>query len=211
LNPLDQTSALALARTTLQQEIDALHELAGEVGAAYWEAARLIAGCPGIVWVTGVGTSAAVGQRFAHILTDCGARSMFLSPDIGRHGHSGAMTSGEVLVAISRGGESAEVNEMVEIANRRGLTTLGFLHEEQSCLARLCQHILPIHSPAEYELGGYCATASTVACSAACDAISAIVLALKGYSPEEFAGTHPGGAVGRAHYPGPIHSEGGGQ
>ena len=137
-------------------------------------------------------------MRFAHILTDCGVRSIFLSPDLGLHGHSGAMAASEVLVAISRGGESAEVNTLAAIANSRSLATIAFVDIESSALARTCQHVLPIHSPTEYELGGYCATTSTVVCSAVCDAICAVVLKHKDYTLAEFSGTHPGGAVGRA-------------
>jgi D-arabinose 5-phosphate isomerase GutQ len=201
-------AAIALARRTITQEADALRSLATSLGGAFWETCELIAGCKGIVWVTGVGTSGAIGIRFAHILTDCGVRSIFLSPDLGLHGHSGAMAPSEILVAISRGGESTEVNEMAAIANARSLETIAFVDAEASALARICRHVLPVHSPKEYELGGYCATASTVVCSAACDAVCAVVLKLKRYTVEEFARTHPGGAVGLAMSKGSPNSGG---
>ncbi len=195
---MDLTNALQLARSTIGQEADSLRELADSLDDRLWEAARRIAGCSGIVWVTGVGTSAAIGERCAHILTDCGVRSVFLSPDLGLHGHSGAMAAGEVLVAISRGGESGEVNQMVEIAGRRGLLTIALVHDVDSTLARACALILPARSPSEHELGGYVATTSTVVAGAMCDALAAIVLQLTGYSLERFRETHPGGAVGQA-------------
>jgi len=190
--------AMALAMETIRREAEAVAAMAPALGDAFWSVCGLIARCRGIVWVTGVGTSGMVGARFAHILTDCGARSIFLSPDIGLHGHSGAMAASEVLVAISRGGESAEVNAMVAVANHRRLTTIAFVEDEASTLARTSRYVLPMHSPAEYELGGYCATTSTVVSSAVCDAICAVVLKLKGYTLAEFSGTHPGGAVGLA-------------
>jgi arabinose-5-phosphate isomerase len=193
-----KAEALALARETISREAVAVAALVPALGDAFWKTCGQIAGCKGIVWVTGVGTSGIVGARFAHILTDCGVRSIFLSPDLGLHGHSGAMTGSEVLVAISRGGESAEVNSMVAIANSRQLTTIAVVDNESSTMARSCRHVLLIHSPAEYELGGYCATTSTVVCSAVCDAICAVVFQLKGYTLAEFRGTHPGGAVGIA-------------
>jgi D-arabinose 5-phosphate isomerase GutQ len=193
-----KAEALVLARETVGREADAVAAMAPALGDAFWKTCGLIAGCKGIVWVTGVGTSGIAGARFAHILTDCGVRSVFLSPDLGLHGHSGAMAASEALVAISRGGESAEVNAMVAIANSRSLATIAFVDDETSSLARACKHILPIHSPGEYELGGYCATTSTVVCSAVCDAICAVVLRLKGYTFAKFSGTHPAGAVGLA-------------
>jgi len=195
---MDLPTALQLARSTLIQEADSLRELAEGLDDRLWEVARRIAGCPGLVWVTGVGTSAAIGERFAHILTDCGVRSIFLSPDIGLHGHSGAMAAGEILVALSRGGESDEVNRMVEIANRRGLITVALVHDPDSTLARACAHVLPVRSPEAFELGGYVATTSTVVACGMCDALAALVLKLTGYTVDQFRHTHPGGAVGQS-------------
>ncbi len=105
---------------------------------------------------------------------------------------------GDILVAMSRGGESSEVNQMVEIANQRGVTTVAFVHNTESTLARACQYVLAIRSKPEYELMGYVATTSTVAFSAMCDAVCAVVLEIKGYTPEELGQAHPGGAVGQA-------------
>lgn len=189
---------LKLARKTMQQEVETIQALTDGLDDGFWECARLLSECPGLIWVTGVGTSAAVGSRFAHILTDCGARSMFLSPAEGLHGHAGVMMPGDILVAMSRGGESSEVNQMVEIANQRGVTTVAFVHNTESTLARTCQYVLPIRSKPEYELMGYLATTSTVAFSAMCDAVCAVVLEIKGYTPEQLGQTHPGGAVGQA-------------
>ena len=189
---------LDLARDVLRSEAEAVLALADRVGDALLECAGVLSDCPGVIWVTGVGTSAAVGRRFAHILTDCGVRSMFLSPEQGLHGHAGVMRSGEVLVALSRGGESDEVNQMVRTANDRGVVTMGFLHDTQSTLAQLCDLVLPIQSPQELELMGYVATTSTIAFSAICDAVAAVVLERTGYTLEDLGRTHPGGAVGRA-------------
>ena len=197
MTALDRTLALELARTVMQQEIEAIQSLADELGDAFRTCAELLSDCSGLVWVTGVGTSAAVGSRFAHVLTDCGARSVFLSPADGLHGHTGVMTPDDILVTMSRGGESREVNQMVEIANQLGVTTVAFVHNTESTLARTCHHVLPIRSKQEYELMGYVATTSTVAFSVMCDALCAVVLEVKGYTPEQLGRTHPGGAVGR--------------
>jgi len=123
---------------------------------------------------------------------------MFLSPADGLHGHTGVMTPDDLLVAMSRGGESSEVTQMAEIANQRGVTTVAFVHNTESTLARTCDYALPIRSKPEYELMRYVATTSTVASSAMCDALCAVVLKVKGYTPERLGQTHPGGAVGQA-------------
>lgn len=194
----NQTEGVALARRILRQEMEAIAELAEGLDDAFWTCARLLSDCPGLIWVTGVGTSAAIGSRFAHILTDCGARSMFLTPADGLHGHSAVMTADDLMVAMSRGGESEEIVQMVQIANQRGVPTIALVHNTDSTVARTCQCVLPVRSRQEYELMGYVATTSTVAFAAMCDALSAVVLEVKGYTLEQLGQTHPGGAVGRA-------------
>jgi len=195
---VDRALALGLARKTMRQEVETIQSLADGLDDAFWKCAQLLGSCSGLIWVTGVGTSAAVGTRFAHILTDCGARAMFLSPADGLHGHTGVITPDDLLVAMSRGGESSEVNQMVDIANQRGATTIAFVHNAASTLAQACQYVLPIRSKPEYELMSYLATTSTVAFSAMCDSLCAVVLEVKGYTPEQLGQTHPGGAVGQA-------------
>ena len=163
----------------------------------FWKCAQRIGECSGMVWTTGVGTSAAVAERFAHILNCCGRRAMFLHSSDSLHGHSGALREGDLLIAMSRGGESLEVNQLVAIANQLGVSTMAFVHDTDSTLARSSQVVLPIRSRQEYELQGVLATTSTVAFCAMCDALAAVVWELRGYSLEEFRRTHPGGAVGR--------------
>jgi arabinose-5-phosphate isomerase len=208
---VDRSTAIELACRIVRQEMEAIETLTeglcseqhtggpGEaIGGAFWECAQILSACPELIWVTGVGTSAAVGSRFAHILTDCGTRSMFLSPSDGLHGHSAVMEEGDLLVALSRGGESSEVNQMVRIARERRVTALGLVANTDSTLARTCDHVLPIPSRPEHELMGYVATTSSLVFSAVCDALCAVVLEVKGYTAEQLAQTHPGGAVGQA-------------
>jgi D-arabinose 5-phosphate isomerase GutQ len=193
---LERSQAIAAGTKIIQQEVETLQALQALLGEQFWQCARLLSDCPGVVWTTAVGTSAAVAERLAHLLTCSGGRSMFLSPQDGLHGHTLVIQPGDVLVAMSRGGESKEVNQMVTIANGRQASTVAFVNNTASTLARTCQSILPIPSPQEFELGGYLATTSTVAFSAMCDALCAVVIAEKGFDPKQFGVTHPGGAVG---------------
>lgn len=192
-----RSNVIELGKNTICQEMEALASLVEGLDDSFRQCAHLLINCPGLIWVTAVGTSATVGARFSHILTCCGSRSMFLTPSDGLHGHTGVIQPEDLLVAMSRGGESWEVNQMVLIANDRGAKTIAFVHNTDSTLAHTCHYVLPIQSPQEYELMGYLATTSTMAFSAICDALCAVVLQEKGYTPEEFAKTHPGGAVGK--------------
>jgi D-arabinose 5-phosphate isomerase GutQ len=193
---MNREKALDLAKQTLLQEVETLQALADSMDDTFWQVANLLSTCSGMIWITAVGTSAAVAARFAHLLTCCGTRSMFLSPSDGLHGHTGVIQPEDILIAMSRGGETIEVIQMVRIADDRNAITIAFVNNTDSSLTHACRYILPIQSPHRYELMGYIATTSTVAYSAVCDALCAVVLDAKGYTPEEFAKTHPGGAVG---------------
>ncbi len=194
---ITKSQALDLGRAAIHQEVLTLQKLEQDLGDPFWQCARILMDCPGLVWITAVGTSAPIGIRFAHILTCSGTRAMFLSPSDGLHGHTKIMQPGEILVAMSRGGESQEVIQMVSIAKQLGVKTIGVVHNVKSTLARDAQYLLPIRSPQEYELMGYLATTSTVAYSAVCDALCSIIAHAKGFTPEQLAKVHPGGAVGQ--------------
>jgi arabinose-5-phosphate isomerase len=193
-----RTNIIELAQQIMHQEAKAIEDLAVGLGDSFYQCAELLSECQGMIWITAVGTSASVATRFAHILTCCGARSMFISPSDGLHGHTGVIQTEDILIAMSRGGESKEVMEMTLIGKDRGAKTVAFVHNTDSTLAKISQYVLPITSQQEYELMGYLATTSTVAYSAICDALCAVVLEANGYTPEQFAKTHPGGAVGQA-------------
>jgi arabinose-5-phosphate isomerase len=193
-----RTNIIELAQQIMHQEAKAIEDLATGLGDSFYQCAQLLSECRGMIWITAVGTSASVATRFAHILTCCGARSIFISPSDGLHGHTGVIQPEDILIAMSRGGESKEVMEMTLIGKDRGAKTVAFVHNTESTLAKISQYILPIPSKQEYELMGYLATTSTVAYSAICDALCAVVLEANGYTPEQFAKTHPGGAVGQA-------------
>jgi len=194
---LSEQRMMSLARRTLEQEIAALETLRDGLGPEFQRVAEIVSGCAGLVWTAGVGTSASVAERFAHILNCCGRRSMFLHPSDSLHGHAAVMKVGDVLLAMSRGGESSEVISLVEIANGLGVTTVAMVHDRESTLAGLCDFVLPVRSKQEYELQGVIATTSTVVFCAMCDALAAVAWEVTGYSLEEFARTHPGGAVGK--------------
>jgi len=189
--------AIKIGEEVFQQDIDTLQSLLKNLGQSFVETAKRLCNCQGLVWITAVGTSAAVGMRFAHILTCSGQRSMFLSPSDGLHGHTNIFRQQDILIAISRGGESREVIQMVEIANQLGTDTLAFVSNPDSHLAKICKSTLLIPCKQEYELIGYLATTSTIAYSAICDALCGIVAREKRFSPENFAKIHPGGAVGK--------------
>ena len=189
--------ALEVARRTLCQEVESIQAMVERLDEAFTRVATMLAGCEGLIFTTGVGTSGAVAERFAHILNCCGARSMFIHPSDSLHGHSGALGRGDVLVAISRGGSSYEVTRFAQIARDRGVPTACLVDNTESELARLSDVVLAVKTKAGYELMGYVATTSSLVQSAVCDALCAVVQAMKGYTVDAFKETHPEGGVGK--------------
>ncbi|MBC7238701.1 MAG: SIS domain-containing protein, partial [Chloroflexi bacterium] len=113
--PLSDQELLAQAKRVLATEAAAVAGASEQIEALP-AIARLLASCEGHILVTGVGTSAAVARRLAHLLSCCSAPALPLEASDGLHGGSGAITARDVLLVISKGGKSAEINRLVEIA-----------------------------------------------------------------------------------------------
>jgi arabinose-5-phosphate isomerase len=186
-----------LARTTIGQEAASVAALAGQIGDSFVDAATVMLRCRGHVLVSGSGTSNPVAARLAHLLSCCGTPALFIHPGDSQHGLAGAVTENDVLIAISKGGETAEVNFLARLARRRGTTVIALTEEADSTLAHQSDVVLCAKSLPDVDPHGMIATGSSLTNAALGDALCVALLRLRNYSVEEFAGTHPGGAVGR--------------
>lgn len=196
--PAESGIAFSIAEGVLGQESRALRELLGRLDAECLEsAASALLDCTGLVLVAGAGTSSSVARRLAHILTCSGLRSIYLDPALTQHGFSGIIGTQDVLIAISRGGETGEVNHLLEIARARGTPRIGITENMESSMARLCDVVLEAAVDPELDAGGVIPLASTMVHAAIGDILCVMVQGERGYSEEEFASLHPGGAVGR--------------
>ena len=171
-------------------------EIESQAVASLVQAARVMLECQGHVIVAGAGTSHAVALRFAHLLSCCGTPALFLHPGDSQHGASGAIRPEDVLVALSKGGETVEVNFLAKTAKERGATVIGLTEKPASTLARLSDITLEIRAPEGVDPYGMIATGSSLFNAAFCDALCVVLLKLRGYSRDQFGQTHPGGAVG---------------
>ena len=133
----------------------------------------------------------------AHLISCGGTPSMFIHPADSLHGGLGAVSGQDVLIAISKGGKSDEINEFVSRAKSRGLSVIVFTADENSALAKLADACLVIKTPPNSEPGNMLPMGSTLAVSAVGDALALVLMGLKDYSWENFIFTHPGGAVGK--------------
>jgi D-arabinose 5-phosphate isomerase GutQ len=195
-NPNDG-EILASAAKVIETESNAVSDLVKRLPDNFPQAARAMLACKGHVIVSGSGTSHAVGLRFAHLLSCCGTPALFLHPGDSQHGSAGAIRPDDVLVVLSKGGETSEIIFLAEVAHERGATVIGITENKASTLGKRCDIPLVIKAPEGIDPYGMIATGSSLFNSAFCDALCITLLNLRGYTLEQFGKTHPGGAVGK--------------
>jgi len=188
---------VARAREVVRREAEAIQALCDQFDESLADVVELLLNCRGHVLVAGMGTSHAMAQRFAHLLSCCGTPALCIDAGDSLHGGSGAITAGDVLFIISKGGESEEVNTLADIAHARGAKVIAQTERPGSTLGRKSDAVFRVKASAGIDPYGMIATGSSLVNGAACDALCVLLLELRGYSPQAFHMTHPGGAVGK--------------
>jgi arabinose-5-phosphate isomerase len=185
------------AKEIVRHEAEAIAALAAQLDEGLVDLVSLLLNCKGHVLVTGAGTSRAIAQRLAHLLSCSGTPALFISAADGLHGGSGAVTSNDVVYLISKGGHSAEINQFAEIARGRGAKLIAQTENPGSPLAQICDAVFEVRAVGEVDPYGMVATGSSLVNGAAGDVLCVLLLEQRGYTREAFGQTHPGGAVGR--------------
>lgn len=193
---MNDSEIIRKAQEAIQREAQAIAGLASQVDASFVVAARLLMACEGHVLVTGAGTSHAIARRMAHLLTCSGTPALLLDAGDSPHGLSGAVTNRDVLVALSKGGQTDELVFLAGVARERGAKVIAMTEAPDSELGKLSDVVLKVQSPPEADLLDMIATGSSLAHAAYGDALCAVLLEMRGQTVEGFGKTHPGGAVG---------------
>lgn len=188
---------LTVARERLAAEAAAVNALIDTIDDTFVRAASMVLGCKGKLFIGGSGTSGTVARRMAHILSVTGTPSIAFSPMDSLHGSSGAITSADVVLLISKGGASDELTQTAHIAQRRGAAVIALTRSHDTPLARIANHSVALTVDASAELGGVVATGITLAQAAWGDALAEVLMRGRGYTWREFMTTHPAGAVGK--------------
>lgn len=188
---------LAVARETIHLESQAVDAVADQLDENFVAAARALLVCKGHVLVAGSGTSRAVGERLAHLLSCCGTPALFIHPGDSQHGLSGAVKEEDILIALSKGGETTEVNYLAGIAKSRNAQVIALTENPESSLGKNSDICLKVVAPKGVDPYGMIATGSSLVNSGFGDALCVVLLKLRRYSLEAFSVTHPGGAVGK--------------
>lgn len=194
---LTEAEYIAHGRRVIELECAALERVAQRLDARFALAcARLIA-CQGRVVVVGMGKSGHIGGKLASTLASTGTPAFFVHPGEASHGDLGMITPGDLVVALSNSGETPEVLTIVPIVKRMGVALIALTGRPGSTLARLADVNLDIGVEQEACPLNLAPTASTTAALAMGDALAIAVLSARGFSRQDFARTHPGGALGR--------------
>jgi arabinose-5-phosphate isomerase len=185
------------ARRVLDVELAGLTAVRERIGASFDRALDLLHSCRGKVVVTGVGKSGIVGRKIAATFASTGTPALFLHAGEGSHGDLGVLAGGDVLVALSYSGESPELLCLLPLAQRLAVPLLVLSGTPQSSLARAADVLLDVSVPAEACPLGLAPTASTTAAMAVGDALAVALFEERGFTVDDFALLHPGGALGR--------------
>ncbi len=198
MNPIQPSAkALDLARQVLRIEGEAVLALGARLDGAFLQALALILNCKGRVIVSGIGKSGHIGRKIASTLASTGTPAFFVHPAEASHGDLGMITADDVLIALSNSGESAELLNILPSIKRQGAKLIAMTGNVRSSLARDADVHLNAAVAQEACPLNLAPTASTTAALALGDALAVALLDARGFGAEDFARSHPGGAIGR--------------
>lgn len=194
---IDSDAVLATGRRVIGMEAQSLQALEARLDAQFVRAVELLARSTGRVIVSGIGKSGIIGRKIAATLTSTGTPATFLHPVEGLHGDLGIVGRDDVAILISKSGESEELRGLLEYLARIGVPIIGMTGRMTSTLGRASTVALDCSVTEEACPHDLAPTTSTTVTLALGDALAVALLQTKGFTREDFARLHPGGALGR--------------
>lgn len=200
----DDTGLAELAGAVLSRESATLSALVGAVESSVVAVARQMIAVPGKIVTTGSGTSGIMAERLAHLLSVCGTPAVYLPSMDALHGGMGAITPSDLVVAISKTGQSHELTRLVERLGQRGIHVVALTESPDSPFAAAAGSVAALPpTPADADPGDMIAMASTLAVGAWSDAVAVVTMSMRGHTVGDVIDSHPAGGVGvRGHRPG---------
>jgi arabinose-5-phosphate isomerase len=190
-------SALSTAIRVLELEADAIRDLVGRLGKPFLRAVDLAAACSGKIVVTGLGKSGIICQKIAATLSSTGSPSIFLHAADALHGDCGLLARDDVVLALSKSGETAEILQILNLAKRLGLPVVAIAGDRDSTLAQYADVFLDASVKEEACPLGLAPTTSTAVALAMGDALAMALMERKGFGKDDFASLHPAGSLGK--------------
>ncbi|MFT4560772.1 MAG: arabinose-5-phosphate isomerase [Gammaproteobacteria bacterium] len=195
--PHDHARLLSLGRSVLEIESRAIGDLAKEIDQTFAEAAEIMLGCRGRIVVLGMGKSGHIGSKIAATLASTGSPAFFVHPGEASHGDMGMITADDVVLALSNSGETDEIVILIPLIRRLGVPLVAMTGNGHSNLAKQATVHVDVGVREEACPLGLAPTSSTTAALAMGDALAIAMLQARGFTEEDFALSHPGGALGR--------------
>ena len=194
-----EISILETALRTIEMEAEAVKNLAGQLQ-GFEEVIDVLAACTGRIVISGIGKSAVIAQKIVATLNSTGTPSIFLHAADAIHGDLGMVQQNDVVLIISKSGESPEIKVLVPFIKNFGNVVVGMVGNTASFLAKKSDHILNTTVQKEACPNNLAPTTSTTAQLAMGDAVAICLMEKRGFAVEDFAKLHPGGALGKKLY-----------
>jgi len=186
-----------VGKIVLRIEREGLEQLDQYINEDFARACALIYACQGKVVVMGMGKSGHVGKKMAATFASTGTPAFFVHPGEASHGDLGMVSKNDVVIAISNSGESNEILALIPVLKRQHITLICMTGRPDSAMGRAADVHLCVHVPQEACPLGLAPTSSTTATLVMGDALAVSLLEARGFTAEDFALSHPGGALGR--------------
>lgn len=197
MKKLNSQRVLACAKQTIEIEEEAIKALVHHLNDAFTQIVELILNSKGRVVVMGMGKSGHVGRKIAATLASTGTPSFFVHPAEASHGDLGMITTDDIVLGISNSGESEELTNILPVIKRLGIQLIAMTGRSDSTLGKYADFILDSGVQKEACPLNLAPTASTTAQMVMGDALAMALLDARGFKTEDFARSHPGGALGR--------------
>ena len=197
IQTIDDAALAASGRRVLDIEARGLEAVSARINGEFSRACRVLLACRGRVVCTGMGKSGHVARKIAATLASTGTPAFYVHPGEAGHGDLGMVTDADVLLALSYSGESDEILMLLPALKRQGNPLVAMTGRETSTLAREADVHLDVSVPAEACPLHLAPTSSTTASMAMGDALAVALLEARGFTADDFARSHPAGALGR--------------
>jgi arabinose-5-phosphate isomerase len=188
------------AVSCIEIETEAIGLLKNSINEAFHAAIFALYNCKGRIVVTGIGKSAIIGQKIVATLNSTGSPSLFMHAADAIHGDLGMIQSDDMVICISKSGETPEIKVLIPLVKSLGSQLIAIVSNANSTLAKLAEHVILTPVSQEADPNNLAPTTSTTAQLVIGDAIAVSLLALKGFTPHDFAQFHPGGSLGKQLY-----------
>jgi len=188
---------LSIAKDVLRKEAAAIQNLSESLDETFLQAIELLEGCKGKAIVIGIGKSGHVGRKIAASLASLGTPAFFVHAGEAPHGDLGMIGTQDVVILISHSGETPEILALLDAITKIGCKTIAITANGQSSLARRVDVVLTTGVTEEADPMNLAPTSSSTATLALGDALAVTLAQIKGFTKDDFAFFHPGGALGK--------------